>query len=246
MAHCVCIGGLVIAVDVAAWVLTAETGDSRWLVLITSGTAIIVAFCTMIVMVAPHVGRAITSLGMSILPALAAIRKQNEELNKGSLSAQIDELRKSLEDKADDLADTQRKAALDLKEANQKATDALAEAHGKAAEERAEIDQRHSADLAALRKNLHDVRNQMNTDGLRREADIVDRDAQIASLKEEVRLLRMEETRLLAALAQKADVQDKRVDHVEAKADHAKATADLNARKIEAIEQAADDGGAMG
>jgi DNA repair exonuclease SbcCD ATPase subunit len=92
MSHCMCIGGLVVIADAAAWVVSAQTEDNRWVVLITSGTTVVVAICGALVFLAPHVGRAITTMGASILPALAAIRHQNEELNKGTLSEQLERL----------------------------------------------------------------------------------------------------------------------------------------------------------
>jgi chromosome segregation ATPase len=92
MTTCLCIGGLVAVVEVGAWVLTAETGDSRWIVLISSGTAIIVAACTGVAYAAPHLGRAITSLSTTIVPALTLAWKSWEEINKGTLSERIETL----------------------------------------------------------------------------------------------------------------------------------------------------------
>ncbi len=225
MSHCLCIGGLVIVADAAAWVLSAQSGDSRWIVYITSGTTIMVALCGAAVLTAPHIGKAATAIITAIMPALAELQKYREEINKGTLSARLEEMQKSLEDKADELVDLQRKAALDLKEANAKAAEDLAESHRKAAEERAEVDRKHSEDLAALRKNLHTVRDTMSSDIINRQADIVERDKQIAELKgalqqmteqsgqqtAQIRALRETEARLQAELVKSQIRQDVRI-----------------------------------
>jgi hypothetical protein len=90
MANLLAPGALLLVATGAGGVVSVETGDPRWLVVIGSISTAIVAICGALIVVAPHIGRAITALGSTILPALAAIRKQNEDLNRGTLSAQLE------------------------------------------------------------------------------------------------------------------------------------------------------------
>jgi septal ring factor EnvC (AmiA/AmiB activator) len=80
MQTCICIGGLVLVADAGAWMLSAQTGDSRWVVLITSGTAVIVAFCTMLVMIAPHASKAGVAIVNAAFPIVQLIWRQRDEL----------------------------------------------------------------------------------------------------------------------------------------------------------------------
>lgn len=92
MPHCVCVASMLGIASVGSYILTAETGDNRWVVFITAFGTVFVAFCTMVVMVAPHVSKAIVTMGATILPAFVALRKQMESLNQGLLSTRIETL----------------------------------------------------------------------------------------------------------------------------------------------------------
>jgi hypothetical protein len=92
MPNCVCVASMLGIASVGSYVLTAQTGDNRWVVFITAFGAVFVAFCTMVIAVAPHVSKAIVTLGATILPAFVMLRKQMEELNKGLLSTRIETL----------------------------------------------------------------------------------------------------------------------------------------------------------
>lgn len=190
MQTCICIGGLVLAADAAAWVLTAETGDSRWVVLITSGTGIVVAFCTAVVMAAPHLAKAITSLAATILPALAVIRKQNEELNKGTLSERIETL----------LAQNQT-----LLEQNQKLQKTVEE------------DRARTEDA---NKKLHDIRDEFQTATLQhreqREALIAQLGAmtnELAKASQEIADLKEYDSRRLKGVEVKQELQAVKQEH---------------------------------
>jgi hypothetical protein len=96
------------------------------------------------------------------------VEAERERLEAGSLTKQVDELRKSLEANAKALAAANAKAAADLAEAN------------RVSNERLELLQRETqARVEDANKKLH----QIQTDA---SADIIDREAQIREIKAEV------------------------------------------------------------
>jgi chromosome segregation ATPase len=232
MFQCVCIGGLIVLADGAAWILTAETGDSRWVVIITSVTGIIVAFCTMIVMIAPHVSKAApvfsNMIVTAILPALAVIRKHNEELNKGTLTEKLEDalhlLKKAEAERAE--------ASLKLAETNER-LETLAEQNLKLSDQNVKLqatieDDRASTDKA--RKTLHDIRGEFQVATLQhreqREALI----AQIGALTESLEAARRE----IAEFHAKEDAKLHIVASGQARQD---AAIETNAADIERLKQ---------
>ena len=154
-------------VEVSAWVLTAETGDSRWIVLITSWTAIIVAFFGMIVMIAPHAGKAGVAIVNAAYPIVQLVWKQRDEL--------LGQTRKLQQDLAEntritaEAQETARKLGEEAKEAARRNTETierLLEQNQKLAEQNEKLqatieDDRESTEKA--RRMLHTIRDEFNT-----------------------------------------------------------------------------------
>lgn len=92
MPNFACVAAMLGVASVGSYVLTAETGDNRWVVFITAFGTVFVAFCIMVIKIAPYASQAIVTMGATILPAFVALRKQMEELNKGLLSTRIEAL----------------------------------------------------------------------------------------------------------------------------------------------------------
>lgn len=197
MYQCVCIGGLLLVADGAAWILTAQTGDSRWVVLITSGTAIVIALCTALVMVAPHVTKAGTVFVTAVMPVLQLIHKQNEEIRKGSLTEKLDDLQHSLTRAEADRAASaaaQAEASLKLAETNERIK-TLVEQNQKLSDQNEKLqatieDDRESTEKA--RKTLHTIRGEFQVATLQhreqREALI----SQVGALTESLEAARRE------------------------------------------------------
>jgi predicted RNase H-like nuclease (RuvC/YqgF family) len=205
MPTCLCIGGLVLVADAAAWVLSAQTGDSRWVVLITSGSTVIVALLLALVKIAPYVGGAITSLGASILPALAAIRKQNEELNKGTLSERIEKL----------LEQNQK-----LAEQNEKLQATIE-------------DDRTSTNKA--RETLHAIRNEFQNATLQHAEQRAVLIAQVGDLTKEIAELRRREHARLDSVDADQVRQDVKIEGQGVKIEETKAATAENTAAIERI-----------
>jgi glutamine synthetase type III len=145
MSHVLVFALFMLVANVAAALATIETGDSRWTVYIGAVSAIVIALSSAIIVAAPHVARAATAIATTIMPALAMIWKQNEEINKGTYTDQIQKLTAKTEEQtklllkaaddrakiAADLSKSQEAAAANQKEAAEKIaalTDELAQA----------------------------------------------------------------------------------------------------------------------
>jgi hypothetical protein len=265
MPTCICIGGLVLVADVGAWVLSAQTGDSRWVVLITSGTAVIVAFCTMLVMIAPHASKAGVAIVNAAFPIVQLIWRQRDEL-----LGQTRKLQQDLAENTRITAEAQeaaRKLGEEAKEAAQRNTETiekLAEQNKKLAEQNEKLqatieDDRESTNKA--RDTLHAIRKEFNTATLQhreqREALIAELGAvakELAAARIEIADLREHDSRVLKGVkveqehqAVKQEYQAAAIIETQAAVVEAQAAVVENKAAIEQIatERAAERSGPM-
>jgi hypothetical protein len=186
--------------NVAAAVVSVQAHDGGRFVAIIGGiTVAITSVCGMISFLAPRVAQVIKDAVPPIVEALDTVRKQREELAKGSYAEQIEGMKEML---ADLKGDNERAHAqlVELKEDNARAKANLEELerlHGERAAVAAER-------LEAANRKLHEIRNQMGNDILRR-------DVKIQELEQEVHGLREEVKRLVDQHAVRADAQDQQL-----------------------------------
>jgi hypothetical protein len=193
--------------NVAAAVVSMEAHDGgRFVAIIGGVTVAITSICGMVSFLAPRVAQVIKEAVPPIVEALDTVRKQREELAKGSYAEQIDDLKGLLADlKADN---ARAKAQLDsLKADNARVKENLDEAERIHAERAALVAEQAAAAaerVEAANRKLHDIRDKLS-------ADIVHKDARILELEHEIQGLRDEVRRLVQIQGPLAAEQDRKI-----------------------------------
>lgn len=185
-----------VGANLAAAVVSVEAHDGgRFMAIIGGLTVAITSVCGMVSFLAPKIAQVIKEALPPIVEALDTIRKQREELAKGSYTQQIDDLKALLTDLKSDNERAHAQLA-ELKDDNARAKANLEEMEQLHAERAAAAAER----VEAANKKLHDIRDQLS-------ADILHKDERILELEQEIQGLRVEVQRLLPHQA----VQDQRI-----------------------------------
>lgn len=186
--------------NAAAAVVSVQSNDGgRFVAIVGAITVAITSVCGMISFLAPRIAQVIREAVPPIVEAVDMIRKQREELAKGSYAEQIEDLKAMLAEQNEDSAKL-RAQLDDIRQDNARARAQLEELEALHAERAAVAAER----LEAANQKLHDIRNQMGK-------DIINKDVRILELEQEIQALRDEVRRLVDQHAARADEHDQRI-----------------------------------
>lgn len=145
-----------VTANVGAAVVSFQTQDASASVIVGWISITILGICSTVAFLAPYVAKAFVTAAQAIIPAYGEVKKQLEEISKGTYTGQIEELKEMVTDLKGDLGDAR------------------------------ERESRLEASLDKARRSLHEIRDKQSEDILSRDVKIQELEGEIKSLRLEV------------------------------------------------------------